>query len=178
MAIQLQIKRRKIHMSWWQLAFAVGGIGLVAAAVAQQLRRPREARTWEGKVAGVVPYDLRPPTVERLRKAYWDPSDRRVLRPKAFGVGWDVNLGAVTRKEQLLQSAWNVDPNDESHIQRVIEDTLHEHPDANFEEVLAAWHVRRGVPIDEAEAARVRQVYERLQGPEPPQRMDRWLEAS
>jgi hypothetical protein len=36
------------------------GIGLLGAAVVQQLRLPRSERTWHGTVAGVVPYDLRP----------------------------------------------------------------------------------------------------------------------
>ncbi len=43
------------------------------AAVYQELRKPPEQRTWHGKVAGVVPYDFRMPTFERLRETYWNP---------------------------------------------------------------------------------------------------------
>jgi hypothetical protein len=178
MAIRKKVKQRVIRWDWWRFALAASGLGLVAAAVAQQLRRPRAERTWEGKVGGMVPYNLRPPTVQRLREAYWDRDDPRIVRPKAFGVGWDVNFGAMAPKEQLLQSAWDVDPNHEADLQRVVEDRLREYPEANFEEVLASWHVRRGVPIDDAEAAKVHQVYQRIKGGEPPLRVDRWLEAS
>ena len=38
------------------------------AAIYQELRKPPEARTWNGKVAGVVPYDFRIPTLDRLRE--------------------------------------------------------------------------------------------------------------
>ena len=45
-----------------------------------------------------VPYDFRLPTVERLKQTYWNPEDRRVVVPKAFGVGFDVNFGALVRR--------------------------------------------------------------------------------
>jgi hypothetical protein len=70
-------------------------LGLAAWAVAQELRKPREARTWHGTVAGFVPYDFRPPTPQRFRERIWAPQDPRLLQPMAFGVGWSVNLGRV-----------------------------------------------------------------------------------
>ena len=39
-----------------------------------------------------VPYDLRPPTVARLKSRWWNPADRRLLTPKTFGWGYDLNL--------------------------------------------------------------------------------------
>jgi len=68
---------------------------LLLAAVGQELRKPADAREWHGKVLGVVPYDLRPPSWSRLRSSLWDPGSSRLFPPRAFGVGWSVNLAAV-----------------------------------------------------------------------------------
>lgn len=68
--------------------------GLVVAAVVRELRTPSEERTWHGTL-GFVPYDLRPPTPARIRDAWWNPEDERVFTPRAFGVGWSVNLARV-----------------------------------------------------------------------------------
>jgi hypothetical protein len=70
--------------------FAV--FGLVVAAVASELAKPAEERTWEGKVVGLVPYDFRPPTLQRIRDAYWNPHSDRLFSDRVFGVGWAVNL--------------------------------------------------------------------------------------
>ncbi|MQA15981.1 MAG: hypothetical protein GEV09_18080 [Pseudonocardiaceae bacterium] len=72
-------------------------VGLLIAAVVTELRLPREQRTWQGRVAGVVPYDLRPPTARRIRETVWNPANERVFVPHAFGVGWTVNVGYVAR---------------------------------------------------------------------------------
>jgi hypothetical protein len=66
--------------------------GLVLAAVATELAKPAEERTWEGRVAGLVPYDFRPPTWQRIRDAYWNPHSDRLFSDRVFGVGWAVNL--------------------------------------------------------------------------------------
>ena len=70
---------------------------LVVAAVAQELRKPSSDRTWYGRVAGFIPYDFRPPTLDRLRRAWWNPEDPRIFTERAFGVGWAVNLGRVAK---------------------------------------------------------------------------------
>ncbi len=72
------------------------GIALVVAAVVKELRTPRPERRWHGELGGVVPYDFRIPTLERLRSAMWDPRSR-VLTPAVFGVGWSVNVGRLLR---------------------------------------------------------------------------------
>ncbi len=72
--------------------------GLLLAAIVKELRMPREQRTWHGRIAA-VPYDLRRPTVARIRAAWWNPDDPRLLTPRAFGVGWAINLARV---RQLL----------------------------------------------------------------------------
>ena len=66
--------------------------GLVVAAVATELAKPEPERTWEGRVLGLVPYDFRPPTWQRIRDAYWNPDSDRLFSDRVFGVGWAVNL--------------------------------------------------------------------------------------
>ena len=76
---------------------------LVAAAVATELAKPPDERTWNGKVFGVVPYDFRPPTWEKIREAYWNPESDRLFSDRVFGVGWAVNLyRAKTLLEELF----------------------------------------------------------------------------
>jgi hypothetical protein len=68
------------------LAAALLGIG----AVVQQLRLPPQERTWHGRIMG-VPYDFRPPTLERMRERWWNPN-AGLFTPHVFGVGWTLNL--------------------------------------------------------------------------------------
>jgi hypothetical protein len=49
----------------------------------------------QGRVLG-VPYDLRRPTVARLKSRWWNKNDPRLLTPKTFGAGWDINLYWIT----------------------------------------------------------------------------------
>ena len=67
-------------------------VGLVVAAVATELAKPETERTWHGRVVGLVPYDFRPPTWERIRSAYWNPDSPLLFSDRVFGVGWAVNL--------------------------------------------------------------------------------------
>lgn len=67
-------------------------------ALYQELRRPPEERTWNGKVLGVIPYDFRVPTFQRLRDAYWDPGTDRIFSDHVFGVGWAVNIPVAIRR--------------------------------------------------------------------------------
>ena len=71
--------------------------GLVVAALIDQLRRDPEERTWEGSVAGIVPYDFRMPTLERARSRWWNANDDRLFVPQVFGVGWTINLARLAR---------------------------------------------------------------------------------
>jgi hypothetical protein len=70
------------------------------AAIYQELRKPPAERTWHGKVGGVIPYDFRIPTVQRVRTAYWDPDSERIFTDKVIGVGWAVNIPVLIRKLQ------------------------------------------------------------------------------
>ena len=85
-------KKASAITSAWRIALAIIG----AVAVIQELRKPSDERTWHGKVADFVPYDFRMPTIERLRSTYWNP-EGPILPRKVFGVGWALNLGAVTK---------------------------------------------------------------------------------
>jgi hypothetical protein len=70
-------------------------VGLAAAAVVKEIRTDPAERTWNGVVAGFVPYDFRLPTLERFRARVWNPEDEHWVNPRVFGVGWTVNLGRV-----------------------------------------------------------------------------------
>ena len=77
---------------------SIGPLKLVAAilsviAIIKELRIPSSERTWHGKV-GLVPYDFRVPTFQRVRDTYWNP-DGPLISGQVFGVGWTVNFGAV-----------------------------------------------------------------------------------
>jgi len=76
----------------WNIALAIIGV----IAVIQELRKPKDQRTWHGKVGDLVPYDFRMPTVERVRTTYWNP-DGPMVSGKVFGVGWAPNFGTLSK---------------------------------------------------------------------------------
>jgi hypothetical protein len=88
-------------VSLLKLAIAAAG-ALAGAAVARELDKPAEDREWHGNVGG-IPYDFRPPTVEKLRRSAWDPDNPHVLVPHAFGVGWSINFARVAALVQPPQ---------------------------------------------------------------------------
>ncbi len=50
------------------------------------------------------PSGLRPRGVfDRIADTWWRPSDPRLLLPRAVGLGWDVNLGAVAVRLKLIE---------------------------------------------------------------------------
>jgi hypothetical protein len=57
---------------------AVGG-ALLAAALVEELRKSADERTWEGRIAGLIPYDLRLATREGFREAMDRPEEARVV---------------------------------------------------------------------------------------------------
>ena len=80
------------------------GVGLTVAAISQEMSKPEAERTWNGKVFGVVPYDFRPPTWDRLRESYWNPADERLFTDRVLGVGWAVNFA---RAQSLLREGFD-----------------------------------------------------------------------
>jgi hypothetical protein len=84
----------EIEIKGWHGAVTLLGVGLVAATVARELSLPASERKWHGRLFDVVPYDLRPPSIGRLRQRLWNPDEPNLLVPTAFGIGWTVNLAA------------------------------------------------------------------------------------
>jgi hypothetical protein len=77
--------------SRWKLLW----LALLGAAVYTELQKDPADREWNGKVGGVVPYDLRTPSFDRFKAAVWNPEDDRIFTPSPFGVGWTLNLAQV-----------------------------------------------------------------------------------
>lgn len=89
--------------TWIQRGVAFGSALLAIAALTRELRTPAGERAWRGRILG-VPYDFRPPTPDRFRRALWRPDSRSLFTDTAFGVGWGVNLALLLR---LLRYARN-----------------------------------------------------------------------
>ena len=70
----------------------LAAVALVVGAVATELAKPEEERNWHGRVLGVVPYDFRVPSWDKIRDAYWNPSSDSLFSDRVFGVGWAINL--------------------------------------------------------------------------------------
>jgi hypothetical protein len=50
-----------------------------------------------------MPYELRPPTAERVASRWWDPLNPHVFVPRLFGVGWTVNFASVAVRLGLMR---------------------------------------------------------------------------
>jgi hypothetical protein len=55
-----------------------------------------------GKVLG-VPYELRVPSTDRIAGRWWNPLDPHIFVPRVFGVGWDINFGALAVRLHLVR---------------------------------------------------------------------------
>ena len=86
----------------WMLNLAEAAVvTIVVAAVCQELEKPKEERHWHGKL-GIIPYDFRIPTLERLKEAYWNPYESRIFSPEVFGIGWAINFCALLEKLRAI----------------------------------------------------------------------------
>jgi hypothetical protein len=90
--VEKEKPRKLTTRNIWQILLAIIGI----IAVVQELRKPKDQRTWHGKVADFVPYDFRWPTWERVQQTYWNP-EGPLISGKVFGVGWAPNFGVLAR---------------------------------------------------------------------------------
>ncbi len=98
-------KRRRDKRGKLRGALRLASAGLAVAAVTRELRQPKGERSWHGRI-GAVPYDFRTPSPRRIKRSFWAPDDSRVFVPRAFGVGWSLNLAAVKhRVGQLRENA-------------------------------------------------------------------------
>jgi uncharacterized protein DUF5808 len=93
--LELKAGGLELEVKGWRGLLTFAGVMLLGTAILQEVRLPAEQRTWHGTLFGFVPYDLRPPTLDRLTRALWNPEESAVLVPTAFGVGWTVNAAAV-----------------------------------------------------------------------------------
>ena len=78
------------------------GLLAVAAAVANELRKPAAQRSWHDRVLGVVPYDFRQPRWARVHHTLWDVQSDHIVVPQVFGVGWTINVGGLLSRLGLV----------------------------------------------------------------------------
>lgn len=88
---QRESHQRKTRFNLLRTISLVGSI----AALVKELRLPRDERTWHGSLGGVVPYDLRRPTLDKARERMWAPDSRYLLSARVFGAGWTINFGRL-----------------------------------------------------------------------------------
>ncbi len=50
-----------------------------------------------------IPYDVRMPTSERIRTRWWNPQDPTLFTPRMWGMGWDLNFGALAVRLGLIR---------------------------------------------------------------------------
>jgi hypothetical protein len=50
-----------------------------------------------------LPYDWRRPTWSRVRERAWNPHDPRLLTPKSFGWGYDINFYALLARMGIVR---------------------------------------------------------------------------
>ena len=84
---------------------ALAALGLTAVAIIKELSKPAEQREWAGEVAGLIPYDFRPPTFERARSRWWNRDDERLIVPQVFGIGWTVNIARLAGIARMSPAA-------------------------------------------------------------------------
>ena len=49
-----------------------------------------------------IPYDWSPLSRAHLKERWWNPNDRRLWTPKAFGWGYDLNCYELARRLRLV----------------------------------------------------------------------------
>ncbi len=89
------------------VAALVGELGApdeYGEALCRELRTeaPRREPTPQGTVLG-MPYDVRMPTAGRVAERWWNPADERLFLPRLFGIGWDLNFGALAVRLHLVR---------------------------------------------------------------------------
>ena len=60
--------------------------------------RPRTGSFWG------LPFDWRTPSWRRIKANIWNPHGDRIVVPKSFGWGYEVNVHALLRKLGLLRT--------------------------------------------------------------------------
>ena len=91
-----------MRREWFPRLIQVTAITLTLAAILQELEKPEEERMWHGEIAKFIPYDFRPPTLERFKETYWNPHDSRIFMREVFGIGWAINFYALLERLRLI----------------------------------------------------------------------------
>jgi len=47
-----------------------------------------------------LPYDWRRPTTARIKSRAWDPANRQLFVPKAYGWGYSINFARLFRRHR------------------------------------------------------------------------------
>lgn len=99
LSFEVELAGLAVEFKAKRLGGLLTGLSVAAAlaAVAQELSRPRQFRTWHGRVVGIVPYDFRKPTPGRILSTLWAPDNPRLLVDTAFGIGWSINLAQLPK---------------------------------------------------------------------------------
>jgi len=74
----------------------------LCTALGRDVQGPSARSLGYGKVFG-IPYEVRVPTGERVASRWWNPRDSRLFVPRVFGLGWDLNFGAVAVRLSLIE---------------------------------------------------------------------------
>jgi hypothetical protein len=69
---------------------AVAALGLAAAS---WLKGGDSGTLWG------IPYDWRRPTVTRAKSRLWNPAEPRLIVPRFFGLGWDINFARLLGRQ-------------------------------------------------------------------------------
>jgi uncharacterized membrane protein len=56
----------------------------------------------KGRIAGTIPYDFQPPSFRREIRTWWNPESDAIVVPRAFGIGWALNLAALKRRYPVV----------------------------------------------------------------------------
>ena len=83
-------------------ALQVPAVSFSLIALFQQLERLKKQRSWHGRAGGIIPYDFRVPTLDRVRDSCWNPYEDRIFMPAVFGLGWSINLRSLLENLRLL----------------------------------------------------------------------------
>lgn len=91
-----------MNSQWLVRLTQVTALAFAMIAICQEMEKPKERREWHGRAGGIVPYDFRSPTLERLQEAFWNPYESRIFSPTVFGLGWTINFHALLENLRFL----------------------------------------------------------------------------
>jgi hypothetical protein len=75
---------------------------VLAGIVYSEVRKVPGDPRLRGKALGFVPYDLRPPTLAKFPRAYWDPQEPRIFTGRVSGIGWSINFAELVERIRRL----------------------------------------------------------------------------